>query len=91
MPARPKRKKRSGGRAESLQSVGRPSDELRLGAPSDLGLRTLIVLSVGEWWELADHEKPPARIAHWLEKADVRDLRGALLAVLARWRELGQS
>jgi hypothetical protein len=45
---------------------------------------------VGEWWELGDHEWPPERICHWLEKADIRQLRGLLLATLDRWHEVRQ-
>jgi hypothetical protein len=51
----------------------------------------LIALPVGEWWELADHEKRPERIARGFQTADLRRLRGALLAVLARWRAVDQS
>jgi hypothetical protein len=61
-----------------------------LPAAGDLDLRTLVVLSVGEWWELGDHEWPPERICRWLDQADLRQLRGILLATLERWHEVSQ-
>lgn len=54
----------------------------------NLDLRTLVLLSMGDWSELADLEWPPERIRRWLEKADIRQIRGMLLTTLHRWHEL---
>jgi hypothetical protein len=84
MAERPKRKKpRPARRKKKRLAAPHP-----LPAPGDLDLRTLVVLSVGEWWELGDHEWPPDQICRWLDKADLRQLRGLLLATLDRWHEL---
>jgi hypothetical protein len=92
MAERPKRKKprpihpvRRLRRKKKRRTGPRP-----LPPPGDLDLRTLVVLSVGEWWELGDHEWPPERICRWLDKADLRQLRGILLATLDRWHEVRQ-
>jgi len=57
-------------------------------AAPELDLRTLVLLSMGDWSELADLEWPPEDIGRWLEKADVRQVRGLLLTTLHRWHEL---
>jgi hypothetical protein len=57
-------------------------------ASSELDLRTLVLLAIGEWSEIADLEWPPPSIRRWLEKADVRQVRGILLTTLHRWHEL---
>jgi hypothetical protein len=92
MSDRPKRRK-----SPADRSVRRPRRRERRGdrtqplpAPGDLDLRTLVVLSVGEWWELGDHEWPPERICRWLDQADLRQLRGILLATLERWHDVRQ-
>ena len=57
-------------------------------SPSGLDVRTLIILSLGDWWELGEYEEPPASVSRWLEQADRGQLRGILLETLQRWREL---
>jgi hypothetical protein len=62
-------------------------------APSkalELDLRTLMLLSMGDWSELADLEWPPQKIRKWLSKTDIRQVRGMLLMTLDRWHELRQ-
>jgi hypothetical protein len=81
---RPARARRPLWRRKKLKR--RPGESLL--TPRDLDLRTLIVLSVGEWWELGDNEWPPEKICRWLDKADLQQLRGLLLATLERWHEL---
>jgi len=54
----------------------------------ELDLRTLLVLSVGDWWDFADSEWPPEEISAWVEQANLRELRGLLLATLQRWHDL---
>ena len=91
MSDKPKRKKRRPGDPRPLRGKRkRGIPDVRLPTLSDLDLRTLIVLSVGEWWELGDQEEPPEGFSRWVERADLRQLRGILLAVLARWQELSQ-
>ncbi|MEX0611267.1 MAG: hypothetical protein WD738_00105 [Pirellulales bacterium] len=85
MSERPKRRRRS-----SRLKKKRGGASQTPAVPGDLDLRTLVVLSVGEWWELGDHEWPPSQICRWLEKADPRQLRGILLATLERWHEVRQ-
>jgi hypothetical protein len=46
-----------------------------------------VVLSIGGRLELGDHEWPPERICRWLDKADLRQLRGLLLATIDRWHK----
>ena len=63
-------------------------------APSkalELDLRTLMLLSLGDWSELADLDWPPQKIRRWLAKADIRQVRGLLLMTLDRWHELRQA
>jgi hypothetical protein len=55
---------------------------------TNLDLRTLIRLSMGDWQELADLEWPPENIRRWLARADLRQVRGLLLTTLHRWHEL---
>jgi len=60
-------------------------------APSNLDLavlQALILLSTADCLEFADHQWPPAEICRWLEKADLRQLRGLLLATLDRWHSV---
>ncbi|HEX5471628.1 MAG TPA: hypothetical protein VFW73_07060 [Lacipirellulaceae bacterium] len=84
----PKRRKRRA--SDPSARSRRKRVDPALGSFSGLDLRTLIVLSVGEWWEIADYDNPPESISRWIAKADFRELRGTLLAVLARWHELSQ-
>jgi hypothetical protein len=53
-----------------------------------MDLRTLVLLSMGDWSELADLEWPPENIRDWLAAADIRQVRGMLLTTLHRWHEL---
>jgi hypothetical protein len=57
---------------------------------SSIDLQTLIALSVGEWWDLGDHEWPPEHICRWLETAEMPQLRGLVLASLHRWQDASQ-
>ncbi|HVT27197.1 MAG TPA: hypothetical protein VHE81_04195 [Lacipirellulaceae bacterium] len=86
----PKRKKLKHPASDRSARIRRKSVDPALGSFSGLDLRTLIVLSVGEWWELAEYDNPPESVYRWIEKADFRELRGALLAILARWHELSR-
>jgi hypothetical protein len=86
----PKRKKRAAKRPAPSRRKKRRSGVSPHSLPHELDLRTLVVLSVGEWWELADNEWPPEQICRWLDEADPRQLRGLLLATLERWHELRQ-
>jgi hypothetical protein len=63
------------------------ADDPLIAAP-ELDLRTLVLLSMGDWSELADLEWPPDNIRRWLESADIRQVRGMLLVTLHRWHEL---
>ena len=54
-------------------------------------LRALILLSTADCLEFADHQWPPKEICRWLEQADLREVRGLLLATLERWRGLHRS
>jgi hypothetical protein len=58
------------------------------GKALELDVRTLLLLSTGDWSDLADLEWPPLSIRRWLTKADVRQVRGLLLLTLGRWHEL---
>ena len=54
-------------------------------------LRALILLSTADCLDFADHQWPPKEICRWLEQADLRQVRGLLLATLERWRGLHKS
>ena len=79
-PKKPEKKKRT-----ARKPPPRPSAS----APVDVEvLRALGFLSAGEWSQFADLKRPPPEIRNWLRQADVQEVRGLLIAALARWREL---
>jgi hypothetical protein len=84
-PARPKIKRTRQGEPSGDSPFA--GAEPLIAAP-ELDLRTLVLLSMGDWSELADLEWPPDTISRWLEKADIRQVRGMLLMTLHRWHEL---
>jgi hypothetical protein len=65
-----------------------PAAGIHQPATTELDLRTLVRLSLGDWSELADLEWPPDNIRRWLERASIRQVRGLLLTTLHRWHEL---
>lgn len=81
-----RRRKRPKKKRPSLRDSPFAADPL-IAAP-DLDLRTLVLLSMGDWSELADLEWPPDNVCRWLESADIRQVRGMLLTTLHRWHEL---
>jgi len=88
MPDEPRRKKTPRSRPARRRKKPRRAGSRSLFSSSPLDLRTLIVLSVGDWSELADPEWPPEDITAWIEQANIRELHGVLLATLQRWHDL---
>jgi hypothetical protein len=84
-------------RRKSVKRARRPKRDAGPKAPAtssnlDLAvLRALILLSTADCLEFADHQWPPKEICRWLEQADLREVRGLLLATLERWRGLHRS
>ena len=89
-PERPNRPHDGPKSPNKERSRGRktPVPQERLISSPEFDLRTLVLLSMGDWSELADLEWPPDNIRRWLEKADIRHVRGMLLVTLHRWHEL---
>jgi hypothetical protein len=81
-----RRRKKPKKRRPSLRDSPLSADPV-IAAP-ELDLRTLVLLSMGDWSELADLEWPPETIRRWLESADIRQVRGLLLTTLHSWHEL---
>lgn len=82
--SRPKKAKRPKKRAAGTQTQSasdRPNLDLAV-------LRALIMLSTADCLDFSDHQWPPAKVCQWLKKADLRQVRGMLLATLERWRRV---
>lgn len=57
---------------------------------AQLDLQTLVAISVGDWSGLGEQVQPREPFCRWLRQADLRQLRGVLLAALECWHERRQ-
>jgi hypothetical protein len=85
---RPKRHKKSGTKKVAGAARELAIPEIAPAKALELDLQTLLLLSAGDWSQLADLEWPPPEIRRWLAKTDIRQVRGLLLMTLDRWHGL---